>query len=183
MSDKDSKARLDVAVTFGVFIPGGVPEVFDFLVAEDVLPKILTGYGMVPGVVATSDVSGPWDRPGSHRIVHLADGSTAREGVTAYERPGYFAYRVSDPSFALKHLMAEARGQFWFAPAERGTDVRWTYTFRARNRLAKIPLTLFVKSQWRGYMDVCLRNVVRHFNAFGSAGDPAANRSPTLAPG
>lgn len=178
MSDTDGSVRLNVAVTLAVFVPGAIPDVFDYLVAEDVLPKILTGYGLVPGVSATSDVSGPWDRPGSHRIVHLADGSTAREGVTAYERPGYFAYRVSDPSFALKHLMTEARGQFRFVPAEGGTDVRWTYTFRARNRLAKFPLTLFVKTQWRGYMDVCLRNVVRHFSGKARAANVAATLSP-----
>jgi hypothetical protein len=119
-----------------------------------VLPKILTGYGLVPGVASTSDISGPWDRPGSHRIVHLLDGSTVNEGITAYDRPSYFAYRVSNPSFALKHLMTEARGQFWFAPAKGGTSVTWIYTFQAKNHLAKLPLMLFVKTQWKGYMDV-----------------------------
>jgi hypothetical protein len=136
---------------------------FDFVAAEDVLPKILTGYGMVPGVASTSDISGPWDRPGSHRIVHLADGSTARERVTHHDRPAYFACRVSDPSFALKHLMTEARGEFWFTSANGGTQVKWTYSFGARNWLAKIPLTLFVKTQWKGYMDVCLANVIKYF--------------------
>ena len=36
----------------------------------------------------------------------------------AYERPGYFAYRVSNPSFALKHLMSHAGGEWWFEPAK-----------------------------------------------------------------
>src|SRR4051812_27662198 len=136
-------ARLDVEVTRQIFVPGRVEDVFDFIAAEDVLPKILTGYGLVPGVASTSDISGPWDQPGSHRIVHLLDGSTVNERITAYNRPSYFAYRVSNPSFALKHLMAEARGQFWIAPTEGGTNVTWTYSFQARNRLAKLPLTLF----------------------------------------
>lgn len=157
--------RLEVAVTRETFVSHAIQGVFDFVAAEDVLPKILTGYGLVPGVAFTSDVSGPWDQPGSHRIVHLADGSTASEGVTHYDRPSYFAYRVSNPSFALKHLMTEARGEFWFEAADRGTKVRWTYTFNARNRLLKLPLTLFVKSQWKGYMDVCLANVVKYFAA------------------
>jgi hypothetical protein len=157
--DRKRAARLDVEVTRQIFVPGRVEDVFDFVAAEDVLPKILTGYGLVPGVASTSDISGPWDQPGSHRIVHLLDGSTVNEGITAYNRPSYFAYRVSNPSFALKHLMAEARGQFWIAPTEGGTNVTWTYTFQARNRLAKLPLTLFVKTQWKGYMDVCLKNI------------------------
>jgi Polyketide cyclase / dehydrase and lipid transport len=156
---------LKVAVTREVFIPRAIREVFDFVAAEDVLPKILTGYGLVPGVALTSDISGPWDRPGSHRVVHLVDGSTAKEGVTHYQRPSYFAYRVSDPSFSLKYLMTEARGQFWFESAPGGTRVKWTYTFQARNLLAKLPLTLFLKTQWKGYMDVCLANVFKHFSA------------------
>ncbi|EJU15043.1 hypothetical protein LH128_00617 [Sphingomonas sp. LH128] len=159
-------ARLDVAVTREVFVDAPIEKVFDFLAAEDVLPKILTGYGLVPGVASTSDISGPWDQPGSHRVVHLADGSTVNEGVTEYDRPSYFAYRVSDPSFALQHLMDGARGQFWFAPVKGGTNVKWTYTFRAKNSFVKLPLTLFVKTQWKGYMNVCLRNVLKHFAHF-----------------
>jgi hypothetical protein len=161
----DRAAPLEVAVTRMLFVPAPIGDVFDFVAAEDVLPKILTGYGLVPGVASTSDVSGPWDRPGSHRIVHLLDGSTVKEGVTHYERPAYFAYRVSDPSFSLRHLMSYARGQFWLAPAEGGTQLKWTYTFHAKNRIAKIPLGLFVKTQWKGYMDVCLKNVIGHFAA------------------
>jgi hypothetical protein len=141
---------LKVPVTREVIVPGRIGDVFDFIAAEDVLPKILTGYGLLPGVAGTSDISGPWDQPGSHRLVHLADGSTVHEGLTDYDRPSYFAYRVSDPSFALKHLMTEARGQFWFEAVDGGTKVKWTYTFQARNRLAKIPLTPFVKTQWKG---------------------------------
>lgn len=159
----DRSARLQVAVTLEQFIPGNIGEVFDFVAAQDVLPKILTGYGLVPGVASTSNVSGPWDQPGSTRTVHLLDGSTAREGVTHYDRPAYFAYRVSDPSFSLKHLMTHANGQFWFAKGAGGTQVKWTYTFHARNRLTKIPLRLFVGTQWKGYMDVCMKNIVKHF--------------------
>ncbi len=33
------------------------------------------------------------------------------------------------------------------------------------NRLAKIPLTLFVTTHWKGYMDVCMTHVARHFTA------------------
>ena len=144
-----SAAPLNVAVTREIFVPHPIQEVFDFVTAENVLPKILTGYGMVPGVAFTSDVSGPWDRP----------------GLTHYDRPSYFAYRVSDPSFALKHLMTQARGEFWFQPADGGTKVKWTYTFQAKNGLAKLPLLLFVKSQWKGYMDRCLANVIKYFTA------------------
>ena len=155
----------DIAVTRQAVVSSGIEKVFEFVAAENVLPKILTGYGLVPGVASTSDVSGPWDRPGSHRIVHLADGSTVDEGLTDYDRPSYFAYRVSNPSFALKYLMTKASGQFWFERIDGGTKVTWTYTFKAKNRLARLPLAFFVKTQWRGYMDVCLANIIDHFKA------------------
>jgi hypothetical protein len=162
--ERDRASRLEVSVTRQLLIPTNRTEVFDFVAAQDVLPKVLTGYGLVPGVASTSGVSGPWDRAGSHRVVHLLDGSTVDEGLTAYDRPGHFAYRVSNPSFALKHLMSHAGGEWWFEPAEGGTHVRWTYTFHAKNRLTKFPLALFVNTQWKGYMDVCLENVVKHFS-------------------
>jgi Polyketide cyclase / dehydrase and lipid transport len=162
-SSNGSTHPLDVPVTLEAFVPGPIEDVFDFLAAEDVLPKVLTGFGMVPAVAYTSDVSGTWNQPGSHRIVHLADGSTANEAVTHYDRPGYFAYRVSNPSFALKYLIKEARGQFWFSATTGGTHVKWTYTFHAKNRLTKLPLRLFVLTQWKGYMDVCLKNTIKHF--------------------
>ena len=163
-TSKVANTSLVVAVTREAVVSHTIEDTFDFIAAEDVLPKILTGYGLVPGVGFTSDVSGPWDQPGSHRIVHLKDGSSVAEGVTDYERPAYFAYRVSNPTFALKHLMAYATGQFWLNTVPGGTNVRWTYTFHAKNWLTKLPLALFVNTQWKGYMDVCMKNIVAHFS-------------------
>jgi hypothetical protein len=36
--------------------------------------------------------------------------------------------------------------------------------FHAKSRLTKFPLARFVNTQWKGYMDVCLENVVKHFS-------------------
>lgn len=160
---EEQPSYLDVAITRSIFVPAEISRVFDFVAAEDVLPKVLTGYGLVPGVVSTSDVSGPWNIPGSHRTVHLANKSTAHEQVTHYARPTYFAYRVSDPTFSLKYLIAYARGQWWLTSAKGGTNIKWTYTFRAKGPVSRIPLSIFAATQWKGYMDVCLKNVVKHF--------------------
>jgi hypothetical protein len=162
------RSPLDVAVTRAIAVPGNIQEVFDFVAAEGVLPEVLTGFGLVPRVVSTSNVTGPWDKPGSNRTVHLAGGTTAHEEVEVYSRPSYFAYRVSDPTFSLRYLMAHARGQWWFDSVEGGTYARWTYTFRAKGMLTKLPLILFARTQWTGYMDVCLQNVVAHFSRTGT---------------
>jgi hypothetical protein len=166
-------SKLAVAVTCEDIVPHGIGDVFDLVAAEDVLPKILTGYGFVPAVVTTSNLTGPWGHPGTSRIVHLADGSTLSEQLTVHERPGTFAYRVSNPSFALKHLMTGATGQFWFEPARGGTRIRWTYTFHAKNRFAKLPLLLFVRTQWKGYMEVCMKHIREQFAGPQSDGSGA----------
>jgi hypothetical protein len=151
-------------------IAAAIEPVFDFVSAEDVLPKVLTGYGLLPGVASTSGNTGPWNRPGSSRTVHLADGNTAREEVTAYERPNYFAYRTDNYSFALKYISTGAKGQWWFNADNGLTHIKWSYAFTAKGPFTAVLLSLFVRSQWAGYMRVCLGNTRRHFADAGRPG-------------
>lgn len=146
----------EVAVTRQLVLPGSPAVVFAAVAAEDVLPKVLTGYGPVPAVIGTADRTGPWDVPGSRRTVRLADGGSAQEQVTHYRAGQYFAYRVSDFTNPLRFLVSHARGEWTFEPAPGGTRVCWTYTFVASNRLATVPLAAVAQLLWRGYMDVCL---------------------------
>ncbi len=152
----------EVAITRQAVIPGKPDAVFRFISAEDVLPKVLTGYGPLPAVVGTSQNTGPWDRPGSARLIHLADGSTVREQVTRYDSPRFFAYRVWEfGNPIVRSLADEARGEWTFVEVPGGTQVSWTYTFIAKNGWAALPLSGITKALWRGYMDVCLDNAVR----------------------
>jgi hypothetical protein len=119
-----------IAATLETRIEGALAEVFDFVAAEDVLPKVLTGYGLLPAVVKTSGNTGPWDRPGSSRTVHLSDGTTAREEVTTYRRPEYFAYKTSEYTFALRFLATGATGEWWrMLPAWRHPGGHWVFRF------------------------------------------------------
>jgi hypothetical protein len=143
-------------------IPGTPEQVFAFIVAEDVLPKVLTGYGPLPAALRTSGNTGPWDEPGSARIIHLADGTTVREQVTHFARPNSFAYRVWDfGNPIVRRLADEAQGEWAFVSVPGGTKVTWTYTFTAKNRWAALPLSGIARFLWKGYMDVCLRNTER----------------------
>ncbi|HWI71396.1 MAG TPA: SRPBCC family protein, partial [Baekduia sp.] len=102
---------------------------------------------------STSDQTGPWDVVGSRRTVHLSDGSTATEQVTACDAPRSFGYTVSGFTNPIRHLAREGRGEWSFEEAGDGaTDVRWTYTFEARSRAAAVVLTPVVKLAWRGFM-------------------------------
>lgn len=169
-SSKEPMKVFEVAITREAVIAGSVKDVFAFITAQDVLPKVLTGYGPLPAVVRTSEVSGPWDVPGSARIVHLADGTTVREQVTQFTSPTGFAYRIfefGNPIVAA--LATSARGEWTFSEAPGGTKVIWTYTFSAKNGLTAIPLSGITQILWRGYMDVCLDNSIRIMGAIRKA--------------
>ena len=131
--------------------------VFDYVVAEDTPEEVMLGYGPVPGVVGGEIHEGPWDHAGAYRAVHLEGGGTAREEITAIQRPGYFSYRVSDFSIVARHVVAAARGEWWFEPRGDSTLVRWTYTFEPRS-LLRAPLAFaFARLLWKGYMERAMR--------------------------
>jgi hypothetical protein len=132
-----------------------VERVFDVVAAEDVLPEVLHRWGPIPGVRGTRDLTGPWDTPGSTRTVVLEDGSTAREQLLVWERPTRFEYRVDRFSNALGRLVDHAIGSWEFAGSERGSEFRWTYSFRARGRLSAAVLMLVVHTAWARYMHQC----------------------------
>lgn len=156
----------NIAVTIETRIDADRTRVFDFIAAEGVLPVVLTGYSpFLPAVVATSGNTGPWDQAGSSRLVHLKDGSTAVEEVTEYNRPAFFSYRSSKFTFALKYLATGASGQWWFTASDGATNVRWTYTFKARNWFGAMILPTFARLLWSGYMRVCFYNTQKHFAA------------------
>jgi len=169
------RTRRDIAVTLNTSIEAGKSHVFDFIAAEGVLPIVLTGYSpFLTAVVATSGNTGPWDRPGSSRLVHLKDGNTAVEEVTGYDRPDFFSYKSSRFTFALKYLATGATGEWWFETDGSATKVRWTYTFKAKNLLASMILPIFARFLWSGYMRVCFFNTEKHFANQDTSGTTTA---------
>jgi hypothetical protein len=135
---------------------------FDFVTDEDVLPTILTGYGLVPGVSHTSGLSGDWHLPGTHRIVHLKGGGQAREEMSEFVPPHHFEYVVSEFTISLRHLVRYGVGRWMFRPASNGgVHIDWTYAFTARGPLAAMALEVVVRHQWVGYMRRSLENMNR----------------------
>jgi polyketide cyclase/dehydrase/lipid transport protein len=132
-----------------------VARVFDVVVAEDVLPRVLHRWGPIPAVSGTRDLTGPWHTPGSERTVVLADGSTARERVIAWERPEQFEYRVDRFTNPLGRMVDHALGTWSFSPTDSGSRFAWTYTFHARGLATAALLTVFVRTAWARYMGQC----------------------------
>ncbi len=136
-------------------VPAPVERVFDVVVAEDVLPKVLKRWGPVPGVRGTRDVTGPWHEPGASRTVVLEDGSTVRETVVRWRRASDFEYRVDRLTGPFGRLVDHAIGTWTFEPTPAGARFTWVYTFCGRNRLASTLLRAFVPVAWARYMEQC----------------------------
>jgi hypothetical protein len=132
-----------------------VERLFDVVVAEDVLPRVLPRWGPIPAVIGTRDLAGAWDTPGSERTVLLEDGNTARERVLSWERPQRFEYRIDCFTSPLGRLVHHAVGLWEFAGTERSSTFRWTYSFEARGRLPALFLKVFVRIAWARYMRQC----------------------------
>ena len=151
------------ATSHEVHASAAVPaeRLFDVVVAQDVLPHVLHRFGPVPAVVGTADLTGPWDTPGSSRTVQLGDGSTARETVLAWTRPGHFRYRVEDLTGVFGRFVDHAIGEWWFRPAGEGrSSFTWRYTFHGRSALSVPVLGLVTRTVWAGYMRGCAERCV-----------------------
>jgi hypothetical protein len=123
------------------------------------LETVLRDAAFMPGVTKTTETTGPWDKVGSTRIVHLTDGTTVRETVTSATAPDYFAYRLTEfSSPAISRLVKEARGQWWFTDSGSGLQAKWTYTAESKNALGAIVLIPVIKILWNRYMKAAMKN-------------------------
>jgi hypothetical protein len=104
--------------------------------------------------MGTSNATGPWDKPGSKRTVHLAGGVTAQEELLAFTKNEYFEYKVSQYTFVLKYFTKYAIGQWWFKKQDDdSTAVKWTYSVVPHN-LFTLPFAwIFMRLFWRSYME------------------------------
>ena len=142
-----------IAVERESFYAWLVPGVF-FDQLETILPD---SFGS-PGVAKTTDTSGPWDVPGSHRTVHLSDGNSAREEVTAADTPDYFAYTVTEFTNPLiRRIVKRAGGQWWFTDNGAGTQAKWTYEFEGMSIFAVPLLIPIVKILWNRSMKASMK--------------------------
>lgn len=129
-----------------------IEKVYDFIVAEDVLPKILKKYFIIPAVKGSKIHKGDWETPGSYRTVFFANGDTLKEELTNFERPNYFAYKVSEFSSFQRHFASYGVGRWWFTANGDTTEIKWTYTFYAKSRFKRFFLKPFINHDFKTYM-------------------------------
>jgi len=123
------------------------------------LTLIFAGWGLLPGVRAVHDQTGPWDTAGRTRTVELTDSSTATERITEHTPPHSFAYELTGFTGLLARLVTRVRGEWTFTPDGTGTIVRWTYAFFPRR--GRKPLVRWVLVPlWRRYATATLARAV-----------------------
>ena len=143
----------DIAAPRKPFYAWLVPGVF-----YDQLETVLRDAAFMPGVTKTTGTTGPWDKPGSTRIVHLTDGNTVRETVTSATAPDYFAYRLTEfTNPMIRMLVKEARGQWWFTDSGEGLHAKWTYTAESKNALGGLLIVPVIKILWHRYMQAAMK--------------------------
>jgi len=124
------------------------------------LETVLKDAAFLAGVSKTTGTTGPWDVPGSTRVVHLTDGTTVRETVVKATAPDYFGYRLTEFSSSMvRGLVKEAQGQWLFTDNGSGLQAKWTYTAESKNAFGVIILFPFIKILWRSFMKAAIKNV------------------------
>ena len=130
--------------------PAGVARTFDVLTPID--PSgFYPRFRVIPAVVSVTDQTGDWDAVGQTRMLHLSDGSTVVETITDVQRPGFFAYELTDFTKVFGPLVHHARAEWRFEAAEGGTRVIWSYTFFGRPGRGWI-VGLIIRFAWAAYM-------------------------------
>ncbi|MEV4420058.1 SRPBCC family protein [Patulibacter sp. NPDC049589] len=131
---------------------------FDAIVPID-LAAMMQGYGPLPAVRGTRDQVGPWDTPGSTRVVELADGNELSERIVAVASPEAFHYRVGPMTGPLGRVVDHIDGSFLLSQGPAGsTEVSWTYDFRPRRGAALAVRAL--APLWRRYAAQSLARAV-----------------------
>jgi len=130
--------------------PGDPSHAFDVLTPSDP-SRFYPRFRVIPAVIAVTDQSGDWDAVGQTRVLHLSDGSSVRETTTDVERPGLFAYELTEFTRLFGRLVHHARAEWRFQPADGGTRITWSYTFFGLPGRGWI-VAVIVRMAWAAYM-------------------------------
>lgn len=136
------------------------------------LEDIFDEYSMLPRIVRTEPITSHWGKVTSRRRVVLADGHQAAEEILHISEGRAFSYMVFGFTNAAGYLAEYAIGQFELHDHPRGTEIVWTYSYYPRNLLTRVPLYIFVRKTWNGYMETSLANLTGIVNQqFGASAE------------
>ena len=137
------------STTIGI-APADPTRTFDTLTPSDpshFYPKFL----IIPATIGVENQTGAWDTVGQTRTLQLSDGSSVVETTKEVDRPGFFAYELTNFTKAFGSIVDHARAEWHFDAVEGGTRITWTYSFFGRPGRGWI-IALIVKLAWAAYM-------------------------------
>ena len=137
------------STTVGI-APAAPERTFDILTPSDPT-RFYPKFRVVPATVRVEGQTGAWDGVGQTRILHLSDGSSVRETTKVVDRPGFFAYELTEFTKTFGPLVDHARAEWHFDAVEGGTRITWTYTFFGRPGRGWV-VALIVRLAWAAYM-------------------------------
>jgi polyketide cyclase/dehydrase/lipid transport protein len=146
--------------------PADPTRTFDVLTPSDPA-RFYPRFRVIPAVIAVTDQTGDWDAAGQTRTLHLSDGSTVVETTTDVNRPGFFAYELTDFTKMFGLLVDYARAEWRFDPVEGGTRIAWSYTFFGRPGRGWI-VGLIVRLAWAAYMRRVIVGLVDELRRVGA---------------
>lgn len=125
------------------------------------LEDVFDRHGTIPAVAGTAPLSPVWPEVGARRRVLLSDGHQAAEVILSIEGASAFTYQVWGFTNMAGSLADYAIGRFEVAPADGGAQMTWTYAFAPRSAWTRLPLSVFVATQWSGYMTAAVSNIAQ----------------------
>jgi hypothetical protein len=119
-------------------------------------------YKDLPRIARTTPVHGNFGQVGDSRKVHFDNGKTLLESIIDYQKPGSFAYELTELEIDLKKVARRARGHFrHYALPDGSTRVVWTYGFDQKNFIFKGFIKRYIRTTHRFWMKDTLAEMKR----------------------
>jgi hypothetical protein len=116
------------------------------------LPSLRSSSILEPGPVRSDALIGSWRNVGDRRRVVFADGSSALEEITTDRLPQHFQYEVWNLTNDTGRYITHAFSDFRFSGSDRGTHIRWEYSFSPRGLPDGLFISRFVHEDFRQFM-------------------------------
>jgi hypothetical protein len=120
------------------------------------LPSLRSSSSAEPGTVRSDALIGSWKHVGDRRRVVFADGSSALEEITADQLPQRFQYEVWNLTNDTGRYITYALSEFRLSGSDRGTHIRWQYSFNPKGLPDGWFISRFVHEDYRQFMEATL---------------------------
>jgi hypothetical protein len=120
------------------------------------LPSLRSSSSSGPGAVRSDALIGSWKTVGDRRRVVFADGSSALEEITVDQLPQRFQYEVWNLTNDTGRYITYALSEFRFSGSDRGTHIRWEYSFSPKGLPDGWFISRFVHEDFRQFMEATL---------------------------